>query len=193
MHKRSTWGVLTPLGWSLSGPLVQKEEYNWKARSCYCSIEEQSAQKFKCWSSVESYGSMKKVEFLSSVEKKAQPILEFTTKVGCREVELLWSEDQSKLPNNYESVTKEAFKDDEPKTNNQETIKTDLKKGIIEKLSQNGISNTENARIWYLFHHLVFHSLKPGKFRDFVMQLRSIKGYLWIIIYYLDQICCRSM
>ena len=63
LNKRSPRGVRTPPGRSLSGPLVQKQSYDCKARSYFFSPEEQLAPKFKNWCSLESYGSVKNVEF----------------------------------------------------------------------------------------------------------------------------------
>ena len=75
------------------------------------------------------------------------------------------------FPQNYASVLgqfrsfKRLSNDDDLKKMYHDTIKTDVESGFIEKMSQNDISNTENARIWYLPHHPVFHPQKPEKFR----------------------------
>ena len=53
----------------------------------------------------------------------------------------------------------------EPKKKYTETIKADLKKGFIEKMSQNYIQENDNKKNWYLPHHPVFHPYKPGKVR----------------------------
>ena len=73
-------------------------------------------------------------------------------------------------------------KNDDLEENYRDMTKTDLKKGIIEKMSQNDISNTKNANVWYLTHHPVSHPHKPGKVRTVCNAGSKYPGgYLWIL------------
>ena len=139
-NKREAWGVQTPLGWPLSGSLEQQQVRIRKAQSHFCSAEEQPAnevEKVKQWWAPESYGSSKSVESLSGERRRAQHFLEPTTKFedGSCDVELLWTDDKVKLPNNYGNVLEQLRllqrrlgKDKELKKKYSGTIKADLEK-----------------------------------------------------------------
>ena len=75
------------------------------------------------------------------------------------------------------SLQRRLNKDDEFRTKYQDTIKTDLKKRLIEKTTQNGILRIENSSLWYLAFIESFIHTNQEKPEKFVIQLRSIKGY----------------
>ena len=123
---------------------------------------------------METYASVCDVSGRSKDEKRAQTILEKTTKHNCEryEVGLLWASDNPDLPNNYysayqqfQSMEKRLNKDPELKDAYKATIEKDLENNFDRKLDQKEIDNTEDDKQWYLPHHPVKHPHKPGKVR----------------------------
>ena len=105
-EKNEPWAVKTSLGWTVSGALP-KTERNCMAASCNLSVfSDPLADQMKKWWDMETYASVCDVSGRSKEEKRAQTILENTTKHNGKryEVGLLWADNNPNLPNNYHSA-----------------------------------------------------------------------------------------
>ena len=123
---------------------------------------------------MESFAAMKQVDTRSAADARASKLLQETTyHDGCRyQVGLLWADDESSLPNNYFSalvqlkfLERRFEKTPELKASYAQTIKDDFDKGYIVQVDKSDCFRIDNPREWYLPHHPVFHSHKPGKVR----------------------------
>ena len=106
ISQKSPFTVRLPIGWVLSGPLPASTGLisTW----LHCNIEDVSlVDHVKSWYELESYGTYKQVDALSSDDKRANKFIEASTiHYGDRyAVRMLWAEDHSQLPNNYYSAT----------------------------------------------------------------------------------------
>ena len=132
------------------------------------------ASQVKSWYDIESFGTSKQVDSRSPADARAHEILEVTTRHnGLRyDVGMLWAADNTKLPNNYfsslvqlKSLEKRLAKDEDIREKYTSTIKDDLNKGyVIEVTDAHKVENRSDKE-WYLSHHPVLKSNKPGKVR----------------------------
>ena len=104
------------------------------------------ADQMKKWWDMETYASVCDVSGRSKEEKRAQAILEKTTKHNGEryEVGLLWADDNPNLPNNYYSAYQQFLsmerrlsKDLELKEAYKATIEKDLENHFVRKLGRN--------------------------------------------------------
>ena len=103
------FAVLTELGWVVSGPMTCKRKQN----VCLFAFTEdvKVAVNIQTWWDLETYASKFNVVSQSKNELQAQNMLESTTiYTGERyEVEMLWSEPEPNLPNNYSSALGQLY------------------------------------------------------------------------------------
>ena len=105
-YRNEPWAVKTSLGWTVSGALP-KAETNCLGETCNISVSSDPlADQIKKWWDMETYASVCDVSGRSKEEKRAQAILEKTTKHNGEryEVGLLWADDNPNLPNNFFSA-----------------------------------------------------------------------------------------
>ena len=94
-EKCSPFAVRLPIGWVLSGPLPSSSSL---VSTCFKANVEQSYElgcQVKSWYDMESYGAYKQVDSRSTVDARAQEIIEATTiHNGQRyDVGMLWADD----------------------------------------------------------------------------------------------------
>ena len=179
------WAVKTSLGWTVSGALPKKER-KCMAASCNFSVSSDPlADQMKKWWDMETYASVCDVSGRSKEEKRAQAILEKTTKHNGEryEVGLLWADDNPNLPNNYYSAYQQFLSMERRLSKNpglkeayKATIEKDLENHFVQKLEQEEVVSTENDMQWYLPHHPVKHPHKPGKVRRVCNAASKFKG-----------------
>ena len=101
------------------------------------------AENVQAWWDIETYDSKINVVSQSKKELQTQKMLESTTKfTGERyEVEMLWSEPELNLPNNYSSALGQLYSlerrfqsDQNLKSLYQQSIDTDIEKGFLKIL-----------------------------------------------------------
>ena len=115
---------------------LPKTETNCLGATCNLSVSSDPlADQMKKWWDMETYASVCDVSGRSKEEKRAQAILEKTTKHNGEryEVGLLWADDNPNLPNNYYSAYQQFLsmerrlsKDSELKEAYKATIEKDL-------------------------------------------------------------------
>ena len=165
------FAVLTELGWVFSGPMTGKRRQN----VCHFAFTEdvKVAENIQTWWDIETYASKINVVSQSKEELQAQKMLESTTKsTGERyEVGMLWSEPEPNLPNNYSSALGQLYsqerrfqRDPNLKSLYQQSIDTDVEKGLVKILDESEVKGTFGKE-WYLPHHPVLNPNKPGKVR----------------------------
>ena len=96
------WEVKTSLGWTVSGALPKKETKCMAASCNFSVLSDPLADQMKKWWDMETYASVCDISGRFKEEKRAQAILEKTTKHNgeCYEVGLQWAYDNPRLPNN---------------------------------------------------------------------------------------------
>ncbi len=118
---------------------------------------------------MESYASKCQVDTRSKEDQRAIKILEETCKKGTEryEVGLLWSEDDSNLPNNFgvasaqlRSLEKRLSTQKELNEKYQKTLEVDLEKGYVREVSRKELIETKDQMQWYLPHHPVVSAHK---------------------------------
>ena len=168
------WAIRTKLGWTLSGPLPQKEAKQLAVTAALATVEDQLSEQVKKWWDIESYASNCNVSGRSKDDQRAQSILQETVRYNGQryEVGLLWKHDNVTLPNNFtsalgqlKSLENRFNRDPELKKRYQATIDVDLENGYVRKLSNNELSSTRNEMQWYIPHHPVLNPHKPEKVR----------------------------
>ena len=187
-RKNTPVAVRLPLGWVLSGPLPMTSGFVstcLKAVACNQDFDTDLANQVRSWYDMESYGAYKQVDSRSAADARATRILEETTyHDGCRyQVGMLWTDDESKLPNNYfsalvqlKSLERRLGKDPELKQHYSKTIQDDLAKGYIVPIDKSNCFKVDNNREWYLPHHPVVHPHKPGKVRRVLNGAAKFQG-----------------
>ena len=134
---------------------------------------------------MESYGAFKQVDPRSAADARAEKILDRTTyHDGSRyQVGMLWSEDESSLPNNYfsalvqlKSLERRLGKDVELKERYSKTIHEAIQnhpsKGYIAS-----VDKTDCFKVSNLPHHPVVNSHKPGKVRRVLNGAAMFQGH----------------
>ncbi len=167
--------VRLPLGWVLSGPLATASCALSTCLKASVEADHSLVDQVKSWYEIESFGSYKQVDNRSASDEKALDILGRTTfHDGTRySVGMLWAEENSQLPNNFfstfaqlKSLEKRLEKDPELKSRYSQTIAEDVQKGYVVRLGKDEAKeNSRTGREWYLPHHPVLNSNKPGKVR----------------------------
>ena len=131
------------------------------------------ADQIKTWYELESYGAFKQVDARSAADKRALSVLKNDTfHDGERYiVPMLWNDKESSLPNNYfsslaqlKSLEKRLDKDPSLREKYAETIREDIQKGYVITVKAHDPKSRAD-REWYLPHHPVLNSNKPGKVR----------------------------
>ena len=178
-ENHSPWAVQLPLGWVMSGQLPNCKSL--KDSICFASNEEMfccdneklSAQMSKWWAS-ESYASNIDVDPRSLSDKNALKILEKSCKFNGERycVGLLWGNSQTSLPNNFAlakshflSLEKRLDRNPDLKHRYAESIRIDVEKGYVRKISAEELAEGEKDPQWYLPHHPVVNPNKPEKVR----------------------------
>ena len=169
--RREPFAVLTELGWVVSGPMTGKRRQNF--RHFAFTEDVKVAENIQTWWDIETYASKIDVFSQSKKELQAQKMLESTTKfTGERyKVEMLWSELEPNLPKNYSSALGQLYplerrfqRDPNLKSLYQQSIDTDVEKGIVKVLNESELKGTFGKE-WYLPHHPVLNPNKTGKVR----------------------------
>ena len=131
------------IGWTLSGPLKEKQAATLATTATSLSDDKLANQLSKWWD-IESYASNSDVSGHSKEEQQAIKTLEQTTRFNGEryEVGLLWREEEVKLPNNFYSAMGQLKsperllqKDETLRKRYQETIDTDVTFGKLIKLN----------------------------------------------------------
>ena len=176
-RKNTPVAVRLSLGWVLSGPLPSTSglfSTCFRAVTTNKDTDSKLAEQLRRWYDIDSYGAFKQVDSRPAADARAEKILGATIyHDGSRyQVDMLWVEDESSLPNNYfsalvqlESLERRLGKDAELKERYTQTIKDDYSKGYIVEVHKSHCFKTNNAREWFLPHHPVVHPHKPGKVR----------------------------
>ena len=127
----------------------------------------------KWWAS-ESYASNIDVDPRSLSDKNALNFLEKSCKFNGERycVGLLWVNSQTSLPNNFalaksHFLSLEKCLDRNPylKHRYAESIRIDVEKGYVRKISADELAEGEKDPQWYLPHHPVMNPNKPEKVR----------------------------
>ncbi len=181
--KLSPVAIRMPLGWTVGGPLPQREFQ--KASSFLVTSQNADlAELASQWWSLESYGSNKSVDPRSEADAKAETILQQSTYHDGERyvVGMLWAETDLTLPNNYysalaqlKSLERRLDKDADLKVRYSETIKQDLAKQYIVKVPKGAKSQLDGPE-WYLPHHPVVNPHKPEKVRRVLNGAASFQG-----------------
>ena len=167
-------GIRTKLGWTISGPLPDHLRTSEKVFHTYVQPpDEELNNRVKSWWRIEDFGCKYEVEAQRSVEdEKAMHTLEESTKLvdGRYEVPLLWKKNCESLENNRAVaehrlvlLEKRLQRDINLAEAYKESIHSDLQKDYMKKLGPEEVDIEEKQ--WYLPHHPVLNSNKPGKVR----------------------------
>ena len=96
---------------------------------------------------------------------------------------MFWTDDESKLPNNYfptlvqlKSLERRLGEDPELKQHYSKTIQDDLAKGYIVPIDKANCFKVDNNREWYLPHQPVVHPHKPDKVRRVLNGAAKFQG-----------------
>ena len=176
-RKNTPTAVRLLLGWVLSGPMPSTSGL---VSTCFKAVTQSESiskltDQLRCWYEMESFAAMKQVDPRSAADARASKILQETTNHdGCRyQVDMLWADDESSLPNNYfsalvllKSLERRLEKTPELKMSYAQAIKDDFDKGYIVQVDKSDCFRIDNPREWYLPHHPVFHPQTPGKERS---------------------------
>ena len=170
------YGVLTQLGWTITGPIPQKYKptskkqeinYNYtlynRIKNPEQDIENDMLQMF--WT-MEGKNLVSGKKTRTADDRKALETLKRTTcHNGSRyEIGLPWKDD-TKLPNNYflakaQIQLLENRLQQEPDLffRYNKTIEADIEKGFVEETQRQ--PNFMNSQLWYLPHHPIEHKMK---------------------------------
>ena len=168
------YGYRCPLGWSLAGPLTNRERG--KAAVDFLSVGIQPVDQIERFWKIEDYGAVKESDKPLSIDyRRALKILEETTTFidGRYEVGLLWKDDEPQLPNNRALAGRRAemLRRRLTRAGNEETgakyraVMTEyISKGYARKLTPEEAAK-ESSCTGYLPHHPVTNPNKPGRLR----------------------------
>lgn len=124
-------------------------------------------------SAVEAIGVVKVSSPVRSIEdKRAMEVMERTTRKiegdNAYESGLLWRNEESKLPNDYEMALQRLYslnkRNEKMRKIYSKSIQEDVDKWFVKKLTKNEI-NKPNDATWYLPHRYVINSKKPQRLR----------------------------
>ena len=186
--KNAPVAVRLPLGWVLSGPLPATSglfSTCFKAVTSNEDADSELVDQIRSWYDMESYGAMKQVDSRSAADARAEKILDETTyHDGSRyQVGMLWADPESSLPNNYfsalvqlKSLYRRLGKDVDLRERYSKNIQDDFSKGYIVRVDKTDCFEVSNSREWYLPHHPVIHSNKPGKVRRVLNGAAKFQG-----------------
>ena len=178
---RVPYGVETPLGWAVTNwlPGDQKMSSPYNAFKVYerCVDEDEDLRRLVVsQSEIETLGVVKVSNLTRSIEdKRALALMErATVKIEGEDAYvsgLLWREEHPTLPNNYDmaerllkSLEKKFEYNPEMKQKHAESIRDDVEKGYVKKLSDAEVQS-ESKVIWYLPHRYVINPKKPDRLR----------------------------
>ena len=173
-ENRSPVAVRLPIRWVLSGPLPSSSCLSSTFFKVNIEQNKELSSQVKSWYDIESFGANKQVDSRSAADARAHEILESTTlHNGLRyDVGTLWAADNIQLPNNYfsslvqlKSLEKRLAKDEHLREKYTSTIKEDLNKGCVIEVSDAHKVESRSDKEWYLPHHPVLNTNKPGKVR----------------------------
>ena len=170
--KEQPIAVRTPLGWSLIGGKLY-DQVEAKVNFTFACNDLLGRQVEQFWKT-ESLGIVYTDKTSLSIEdRRAMSIPDSTTVLqnGHYEVGLLWRNSDTVLPNNvhtaqrrYDSVAKRLCNKSDFATTYVKTVNDYIAKGYAQKLNREEIQRT-TKHTWYLPHHGVTNSNKPGKVR----------------------------
>ena len=122
---------------------------------------------------MQSYGIFKQVDARSAVDKHALSVLnsEIVHNGERYIVPMLWIDGNVSLPNNYYSTLaqlktlgRKLSKDPELRERCSDTTRDDIRKGYVVNVEPHDPRKRSDRR-WYLPHHPVVNTKKPGKVR----------------------------
>ena len=138
------------------------------------TLDEELNETVKTWWRTENFGCRYDcdLQHSSEDEKILKFLSEKTQKVDGRyEVPLLWRDQDVRLPDNYvvaahrlNCLERRLQQDPELAATYQKTVCMDLEKGYIKRLTKDE-ANAPVKHKWYLPHHPVTNTSKPGKVR----------------------------
>ena len=167
------YAVKTVFGWTINGPLGRNAGLYRAANSI--RVDSTLNEQFKRFCNIEFNDSTFDNNVAMSVEdKRAVSILESSAKLrsGHYELSLPWKKFPPELPNNRPvaehrlALLKKRFtKDPELFLKYSESMDNLLEKGYAIKVLEEPLKASDDKILWYLPHHPVFNSNKPGKLR----------------------------
>ena len=148
---------------------------NRRQNVCHFSSTEdvKMAKNIQSWWDIETYASKINVVSQSRKELQAQKMLESATNLTGEqyEVEMLWSEPEPNLTNNYgsalgqlHSLERRFQRDPNLKSLYQQSVDADVENGFVKTLNETEIKGTFRKE-WYLPHQPVLNQNIPGKIR----------------------------
>ena len=175
----TTYGVLTQLGWTVTGPLPQKYMPNCSKQEINYNItlynriknpeqEEEKDMLQMLWT-MEGKNLVSGKKTLTADDNKALETLKRTTCHNgfCYEIGLTWKDD-TKLPNNYffakaqlQSLENRLQQKPDLFCRYNQTIEADIENGFVEETQRQ--PKFMNSELWYLPHHPVEHKMKKSK------------------------------
>ena len=178
---RVPYGVETPLGWAVTNwlPGDQKVSLPYNAFKVYerCVDEDEDLRRLVvAQSEIETLGVVKVENPTRSIkDKRALALMERTTvKIEGEDAYvsgLLRRAEHPTLPTNYDmaerrlkSLEKKFENNPEMKQKYAESIRDDVEKGYVKKLSEAEVQS-EGKVIWYLPHRYVINPKKPDRLR----------------------------
>ncbi|GBP82982.1 hypothetical protein EVAR_39671_1 [Eumeta japonica] len=170
-HRNQPAASLTPLGWVLHGirtrTIGQHVHY---VHNLTATTEDNMDEQLRRYFAIESLAITPKRPSNDPEQRAVNILKESTTQLedGHYQTGLLWKEQQTKMPNNYENAMKRLIttekkidRDVELRNKYKEQMKALVNKGYAERAP---LHRTEN-RTWYLPHFPVINAMKPGKIR----------------------------
>ncbi|XP_062710698.1 uncharacterized protein LOC109430659 [Aedes albopictus] len=166
--------VKTRLGWCVYGRQSSRNNERFCFHVCGCTRDDELHDSVKQFFAVEENGVKQLETTLSPDERRAQELLEMTTKrIGSHfETGLLWKEDEIELPDSYGMALRrhqclQWRMERQPalKENIGRQIQEYIDKGYAHRATSTDLETADARRIWFLPLGAVTNPNKPGKVR----------------------------
>ena len=176
---RHPYAVESRLGWAVTNWLPGRKVSQYTAMKVYhreVDVNDDLKRLVLAQSAVDAIGVVKVANPVRSIEdKRAMEIMERSTRKmaaeGAYESGLLWRDKEPSLPDNYEmvlqrlnSLNKKFKSRPEMRERYSKSIKEDIEKGFVKKLTKEEIKQTSDVT-WYLPHRYVINPKKPQRLR----------------------------
>ena len=168
--------IKTPFCWAVLGSKCMcKSSINQISVNCLSTSSEEDLNNTlkSFWKMYSENIKVSDEDGLSQDDKNCLARLDLMTvyKEGKYEVPMLWQEEKSSFPNNYNlafkrfNILKQQLKTDpDLRKKYKDTINTYIEKGYAKKRNREEACKV-SEKTWYLPHHPVFNKNKPEKFR----------------------------